>query len=219
MVARKLFEENLQELHESLLRMGLLVEEAIYKSVKSFTENDTVLAQSVIENDKAINQYEVDIEKKCFELIATQQPVGTDLRRIGTMLKVVTDLERMGDHAVNIAKIAIELKNDLYLKPFARIPEMAETVKEMVHEGLSAYITLNEEKAVEVSKQDDQIDRDFRIIFNELMEDMKQNKANIHHASFMILVLQHLERIGDYVTNVCEWIVYLKTGTIVDLNR
>ncbi|WP_018660811.1 phosphate signaling complex protein PhoU [Heyndrickxia acidiproducens] len=219
MAGRKVFEDNMQDMHERLLKMGLLVEEAIFKSVKSFTEKDIGLAQEVIKNDSKINRYEVDIEKKCFEMIATQQPVGTDLRRIGTMLKVVTDLERMGDHAVSIAKIAVELKKDTYLKPFVKIPQMADTVKEMVHEGLNAYIILDEDKAVEVAKKDDKIDRKFRAIFNELMGQMKQNQANIHHASFMLLVLQHLERIGDYVTNVCEWIVYLKTGVIVDLNN
>lgn len=218
-VPRKLFEIRLQELHETLLKMGLLVEEAIFKSVHSLVEKDSEQATNVIHNDPKINDYEIEIEKKCFELIATQQPVGTDLRKIATMLKVATDLERMADHAVSIAKITIRLENEIYLKPLIKIPQMAECVKEMVHEVLEAYISLNELTAVKVSERDDMVDRYFSQIVLDLVEDMKQNQSQIHQASHLLLAAQHLERIGDYVTNICEWIVYLKTGTIVELNK
>lgn len=218
-MARKIFEDRLQELHETLLKMGLLVEEAIFKSVHSLVEKDSKQALEVIENDPKINDYEIEIEKKCFELIATQQPVGTDLRKIGTMLKVVTDLERMADHAVSIAKITIRLENEIYLKPLIDIPQMAECVKEMVHEVLEAYISLDEDTAVEVSERDDIVDRYFSKIVLDLVEEMKQNQSQVRQASHLLLAAQHLERIGDYVTNICEWIVYLKTGSIVELNK
>lgn len=218
-MARKIFEDRLQELHETLLKMGLLVEEAIFKSVHSLVEKDSKQALEVVENDPKINDYEIEIEKKCFELIATQQPVGTDLRKIGTMLKVVTDLERMADHAVSIAKITIRLENEIYLKPLIDIPQMAECVKEMVHEVLEAYISLDEDTAVEVSERDDIVDRYFSKIVLDLVEEMKQNQSQVRQASHLLLAAQHLERIGDYVTNICEWIVYLKTGSIVELNK
>jgi phosphate transport system protein len=218
-LARKIFEDRLQELHETLLKMGLLVEEAIFKSVHSLVEKDSKQALEVVENDPKINDYEIEIEKKCFELIATQQPVGTDLRKIGTMLKVVTDLERMADHAVSIAKITIRLENEIYLKPLIDIPQMAECVKEMVHEVLEAYISLDEDTAVEVSERDDIVDRYFSKIVLDLVEEMKQNQSQVRQASHLLLAAQHLERIGDYVTNICEWIVYLKTGSIVELNK
>ena len=218
-MARKIFEDRLQELHETLLKMGLLVEEAIFKSVHSLVEKDSKQALEVVENDPKINDYEIEIEKKCFELIATQQPVGTDLRKIGTMLKVVTDLERMADHAVSIAKITIRLENEIYLKPLIDIPQMAECVKEMVHEVLEAYISLDEDTAVEVSERDDIVDRYFSKIVLDLVEEMKQNQSQLRQASHLLLAAQHLERIGDYVTNICEWIVYLKTGSIVELNK
>ncbi|WP_246483988.1 phosphate signaling complex protein PhoU [Heyndrickxia vini] len=219
MVARKVFEDRLTELHETLMSMGLLVEEAIYKSVTSLVNKNIDLALEVVLDDQRINEYEVDIEKKCFELIALQQPVGTDLRRIATMLKVATDLERMGDHAVSIAKSTIRLKDETYLKPLIDIPKMAEIVKEMVREVLDAYISLDRDGAVTVAKKDDQIDKYLSMIFMELIEIMKQDSSKVNQALHFLLVAQHLERIGDYVTNVCEWIVYLKTGSLVDLNK
>lgn len=153
MVARRVFEDRLTELHETLMSMGLLVEEAIYKSVTSLVNKNSELALEVVLDDERINEYEVEIEKKCFELIALQQPVGTDLRRIATMLKVATDLERMGDHAVSIAKSTIRLKDETYLKPLIDIPKMAEIVKAMVREVLDAYISLDRDGAVAVSKR------------------------------------------------------------------
>ncbi|MFE6949808.1 phosphate signaling complex protein PhoU [Heyndrickxia sporothermodurans] len=219
MVARRVFEDRLTELHETLMSMGLLVEEAIYKSVTSLVNKNSELALEVVLDDERINEYEVEIEKKCFELIALQQPVGTDLRRIATMLKVATDLKRMGDHAVSIAKSTIRLKDETYLKPLIDIPKMAEIVKAMVREVLDAYISLDRDGAVAVSKKDDEIDKYLSMIFMELIEIMQQDSTKVNQALHFLLVAQHLERIGDYVTNVCEWIVYLKTGSLVDLNK
>lgn len=218
-MARKVFEDRLSELHESLMAMGLLVEEAIYKSVKSLADKNIDLANDIVQKDKQINELEVEIEKKCFELIALQQPVGIDLRRIATMLKVVTDLERMGDHAVSIAKSTIHLKDETYIKPLIDIPKMADLVKEIVREALDSYIALDQDSAILASKKDDQIDQYLSKIFMELIELMHQDSAKINQAIQFLLVAQHLERIGDYVTNICEWIVYLKTGSLVDLNK
>lgn len=218
-VARRIFEDRLTELHENLLKMGLLVEESIYKAIKSLVEKDLELALEVVLDDQNINDLELQVEQKCFELIATQQPVGTDLRRIATMLKVSSDLERMGDHAVSIAKATIRLKNETYIKPLIDIPKMAEMVKEMVHEVLNAYVELDRDAAIDVSKKDDKIDKYYAKIFLELVDIMKENPAWVNQASNLLLVTQHLERIGDYVTNICEWIVYLKTGFLIDLNK
>ncbi|MBB2481255.1 phosphate signaling complex protein PhoU [Bacillus sp. APMAM] len=218
-VARRIFEDRLTELHENLLKMGLLVEEAIYKAIKSLVEKNNELALEVVLDDQNINDLELQVEQKCFELIATQQPVGTDLRRIATMLKVSSDLERMGDHAVSIAKATIRLKDETYIKPLIDIPKMAEMVKEMVHEVLNSYVELDRDAAVDVAKKDDMIDKYYSKIFLELVDIMKENPAWIHQASHLLLVAQHLERIGDYVTNICEWIVYLKTGSLIDLNK
>jgi len=217
-LARPVFEERLEDLNKTLLNMGFLVQEAIYKAVKSLTDKNTQLAQEVLQDDEKINALEVEIEKKCFELIALQQPVGKDLRRIATMLKVSTDLERMGDHAVSISKTTIRLEKEPYAKPLIDIPKMADIVKEMVQEVLEAFVNQDQEKAVQVSKKDDQIDELFGNIFMEVSELMQKNPEMIRQGPYFLLVAQNLERIGDYVTNMCEWIVYLQTAKLVDLN-
>ncbi|MEG6574943.1 phosphate signaling complex protein PhoU [Caldibacillus debilis] len=217
-MARPVFEERLEDLNKTLLNMGFLVQEAIYKAVKSLTDKNTQLAQEVLQDDEKINALEVEIEKKCFELIALQQPVGKDLRRIATMLKVSTDLERMGDHAVSISKTTIRLEKEQYAKPLIDIPKMADIVKEMVQEVLEAFVNQDQEKAVQVSKKDDQIDELFGNIFMEVSELMQKNPEMIRQGPYFLLVAQNLERIGDYVTNMCEWIVYLQTAKLVDLN-
>jgi len=217
-LARPVFEERLEDLNKTLLNMGFLVQEAIYKAVKSLTDKNTRLAQEVLQDDEKINALEVEIEKKCFELIALQQPVGKDLRRIATMLKVSTDLERMGDHAVSISKTTIRLEKEPYAKPLIDIPKMADIVKEMVQEVLEAFVNQDQEKAVQVSKKDDQIDELFGNIFMEVSELMQKNPEMIRQGPYFLLVAQNLERIGDYVTNMCEWIVYLQTAKLVDLN-
>lgn len=218
MVIRSQFEEQLNGLHKQLLQMGILVEEAVYKAVKSLVEKDEGLAKIVVAGDKAINHAEIEIEKMCFTLIALQQPVGSDLRKITTTLKVSTDLERMADHAVSIAKTTLQLKDEPYAKPLIDIPKMGERVKEMVYNVLTAYIHLDKEAAIHLAKEDDVIDTYFNNIFADLISIMAKDKSLIHQATHLLLVAQYLERIGDYVTNVCESIVYLSTGEVVELN-
>lgn len=218
MTVRRVFDKQLNELHKKLLAMGLLVDEAIHQAVKSLVEKDYELATSVIAGDEVINNMEMNIEKLSFELIALQQPVGTDLRKIITTLKVATDLERMADHAVSIAKAAIHLRNGNYAKPLIDIPEMASIVQKMVHESLDAYIALDVTIALEVATTDDQVDNYFYRIYEELIDLMVRDSKHIHQATHLLFVAQHLERIGDYVTNICEWVVYLENGKLVELN-
>lgn len=219
MIVRSQFEERLKELHQHLLTMGMMVEEAVHNAVKSLVDKDEDLAKAVVEGDRAINEVEVEIEKKCFTLIALQQPVGSDLRRIATTLKVSTDLERMADHAVSIAKTTISLKDETYAKPLIDIPKMGEVVKKMVHDVLSAYIQMDREAAEAIAKQDDLIDEYFNTIFTELIKLMSKDQAWINQATHLLLTAQYLERIGDYVTNICESIVYMSSGEVVELNN
>ncbi|MBS4208388.1 phosphate signaling complex protein PhoU [Bacillus sp. FJAT-50079] len=218
MIVRGQFEEQLKELHQHLLTMGMLVEEAVHHAVKSLVDKDEELANTVVAKDKAINDVELEIEKRCLTLIALQQPVGSDLRRIATTLKVSTDLERMADHAVSIGKTTLKLKNETYAKPLIDIPKMGELVKKMVHDVLSAYIDMDKEAAIMVAKQDDVIDAYYKSIFTELIDLMKNDQASINQATHLLLVAQFLERIGDYVTNICESIVYMSTGKMIELN-
>jgi phosphate transport system protein len=218
-MTRHAFEEQLDVLHRSLMSMGTLVEEAIHKAIKSLVERDADLAQQVIEHDTMINELEHQIEIGCFRLIALQQPVGSDLRRLGTMLKLVTDLERMGDHAVAIARTTRRLMVEPYVKPLIDIPLMADHVKAMVRDCLNAYITRDKEAAREVALRDDAVDKLFSTIFRDLIDVMSSNKQSINQGTHLLFVAQYLERIADHVTNICEWIFYLNTGKMTDLNK
>ncbi|MFY0542935.1 phosphate signaling complex protein PhoU [Brevibacillus sp. H7] len=218
-MSRHVFEEQLDGLHQKLMSMGTLVEEAIHKAIKSLVERDVQLADEVIQNDTLINELEHEIETGCFRLIALQQPVGSDLRRLGTMLKLVTDLERMGDHAVSISKTTRRLMAEPYVKPLIDIPIMADNVKEMVRDCLNAYINKDKQAAEEIAVRDDVVDKLFSKIFRDLIDVMTNNKQSISQGTHLLLVAQYLERIADHVTNICEWIIYMNTGKMTDLNN
>lgn len=216
---RQNFEEELNDLHVHFSEMGMMVSEAVYKSVKAFINHDKELAHNVIENDVAINNREAELEKKCFELIALQQPVTSDLRKIITVMKACADLERMGDHAVSISKSTIRVKgNKRDPKIEAEIADLSEIVKKRVEEVLEAYLQYDVRKAREIAQKDDQIDEAAHSITEKAIEDMKRSSDLVIGAADYILVASYLERIGDYVTNICEWIVYHETGKVVELN-
>ncbi len=218
-MARHAFEVQVDSLHRKLLSMGSLVEEAIHKAIKSLVDRDVQLAEEVISHDGVINQLEQEIETGCMQLIALQQPVGSDLRRLGTMLKLVTDLERMGDHAVSISKTTRRLMGEAYPKPLIDLPEMANHVKAMVRDSLNAYIAKDKQLAEEVASRDDIVDKFYSKIFNDLINIMTQQNHTISQGTHLLLVAQYLERIADHVTNICERIIYLETGKLTDLNK
>lgn len=218
-MTRHVFEEQLDQLHRNLMAMGTLVEEAIHKAIKSLMEKDSRLAEEVIAGDSRINELEQQIEAGCFQLIALQQPVGSDLRRLGTMLKLVTDLERMGDHAVSIAKTTRRLQDESFPTEITNIQEMADHVKAMVRDGLNAYIAKDRERAEEVAARDDIVDKFYANMFRELVNAMASHKQTISQGMQLLLVAQYLERIADHVTNICEWIFYMTTSKMTDLNK
>lgn len=219
MARRTQFDEQLEVLHRDLVAMGTLVEEAIHQSLKAVIEKDVALAEKVIAGDERINDLELKIEKGCFSTIALQQPLGSDLRRIGTMLKVATDIERMGDHAVSIAKSAIRLQQETYVKPLVDIPKLGEMVKKMVREALTAYISGDVEEAKRIAKADDEIDHLYRLIITDAISIMSSNEKLVNQGSQFLFIAQGLERIADHVTNICEWINYMKTGEIREFNH
>ncbi|MBC6309093.1 phosphate signaling complex protein PhoU [Listeria sp. FSL L7-1582] len=219
MPVRRIFNEQLNELHQHLLEMGMLVNEAIYKAVKSLVNRDHELAENVIASDRSINNMELALEQRSFELIALQQPVGIDLRKIVTVLKASSDLERIGDHAVSIAKTTILVGRTKVVKPIPEIQEMGDIVKIMVHDVLKAYLAEDEEAAREIATRDNEVDKLQRVIYTKCIHFMQEDPDHLEEISYLLLVAQYLERIGDYVTNVCEWIVYLKSGEIEELNN
>jgi phosphate transport system protein len=218
MTTRRSFHEELETLKRDLLRMGLLVAEAIRKAVKSLAKLDEALAREVIEGDDTVDKMLIDIEKRCLELMALQQPMASDLRAIGTSLKIVTDLERMADHATDIAKVTVRLQGEKLIKELVDIPRMAELVEVMTREALEAYVNRSVEQAKRMVAMDDEIDRTYRMIFDELMDIMQKQPHNVKQATYLLMVAHYLERVGDHATNLGEWTIYLATGELTDLN-
>ncbi|MCY6484018.1 phosphate signaling complex protein PhoU [Clostridium aestuarii] len=219
MSARKTFQMELDKLYNDILRMGSIVEKQIQLCINSLEQQDVDLADKVIENDDRVDKLMRDIEEKSIKLIAMQQPLATDLRFIFTCINIVTDLERMADHAVDIAKITKRLKNEVYIKELIEIPKMAKIVSEMIKDALDSYVNRDLQKAYEISKRDDVIDEIYKNIFSEMLEIMSRDKTKIEQATQFLFVCKFLERIADHVTNICEWTIYIVTGEQVDLNE
>ncbi|EGO9257418.1 phosphate signaling complex protein PhoU [Enterococcus faecalis] len=216
---RTQFEEELLNLHNQFYEMGMMVSSAVHKSVKAYINHDKKLAQEVIDRDIEINDMEVKLEKKSFEMIALQQPVTTDLRMIITVMKASSDLERMADHAVSIAKSTIRLKGETRIPEIEKeISDMSDYVKKMVDNVLIAYVKTDQKDARMIAQMDDRTNEYFDSIYKHAVEAMKANPETVISGTDYLHVAQYLERIGDYATNICEWIVYLATGKITELN-
>lgn len=213
------FDYELQELHNDLLRMGSIVEKQIYLCIEALIKQDSELADRIISDDDLVDNLQREIEDKCIKLIATEQPLATDLRTIFTATKIVTDLERMADHAVDIAKIAKRLKGEVYIKELIDIPKMAQIVREMIKSSLDSYVDADVDKAYLVCKMDDEIDALYRKVFNEMIPLMIKDKTVVNQATQFMFICKYLERVADHVTNICEWTIYLVTGEQKDLNE
>ncbi len=216
--ARRQFHNDLEVLQQDLLRMGALVEESIFKAVRVLTEQNKELAQEVIRGDDLIDQMEIDLETRSLSLIALQQPLASDLRILGTVLKAVTDLERMADHSVDMAKIILQMESQPWIKPLIDIPRMAKLVEGMVRNGLTAFIRRDVAMAESLAELDDQVDTLYRQIFQELLVLMISTPSSVQQATLLLLAAQNLERIGDHATNIGEWVIYMVEGVRRDLN-
>lgn len=216
---RQEFSAELDSLHVSFSELGMMVNEAIYKSVKAFVAHDKALAHEVIDSDHLINEQQTRLEQHCFELIALQQPVTGDLRLVVTAMKASSDLERMADHAVSIAKSTIRVKGTTRVGEIeSLLGQMADAVKRMSEEVLDAYVHDDAKRARSIAAEDHKINDFSRRIYAECITNMKEDAETVVGAMDYMLVASYLERIGDYVTNICEWIVYLQTGKITELN-
>ncbi|MTV47592.1 phosphate signaling complex protein PhoU [Heliobacillus mobilis] len=209
----------LKNLQHDLLRMGAMVEEAIYNGVQSLVKRDAELASTVLDGDEKINQLQLEIEDRCIKLIATQQPMAKDLRKISATWRISVDLERMADNVGDICKAVIRLNGQAYLKPFEHIPQMADLCQKMVKDGLDAYINEDVALAVQMSEMDHQVDTLYREIFKDLMEMMSANSNVVNQGNQLIFIARFLERFGDHATNIAESVVYLVTGQRKDLNK
>ncbi len=215
---RTQFEDELDKLHNQFYAMGTEVSSQISKTVRAFISHDRQLAKEVIESDEIVNNYETKLEKKSLEIIALQQPVSTDLRSVVTVLKASSDVERMGDHASAIAKATIRMKGEERIEEVEEsINKMGRAVRDMVEEAMNVYIKADEGAAYTVAAHDEYIDNLFVETQNMTVEAIKANPDAAFAAKEYFQVLMYLERIGDYARNLCEWVVYLKTGKIIEL--
>jgi phosphate transport system protein len=219
MGTRQAFEEGLAALNQEILRMGVMVEEALRRAVESLVNKDGELARAVVAGDAAINQVEQEIEDRCIVLIAREQPVATDLRKLITSLKIVTQLERMGDHALHVAKGTLRLLPETYMKPLIDIPRMAEIGIGMIRDVLTAFLDNDAERAREVAQRDQQVDELHNQVMREVFTYMMENSKYISQSISLLFISRFLERVGDHVTNICEWVVYGATGERVELNQ
>lgn len=206
------FDEELGQLKDKLFKMGLLVEEAIRKSIQALIKRDTKLAEGIIEEDQKINILEIEIDEFSHELIALRQPTAIDLRFITMVLKINSNLERIGDQAVNIAEKAISLNKETPMKSFLSIPRMADIAIAMVKESLDAFVSRDAQKAKEICERDDELDTLNDQTYNSLQEAMKKNEIEVSHAVSLIMISHNLERIGDLGTNIAEDVIYLAKG-------
>ncbi|MGF7186722.1 phosphate transport system protein [Desulfitispora alkaliphila] len=212
------FDNLLKELQKDILRMGGLVEEMITDAVEALATQDLELAQDVLDRDETVNELDLDIEDQCMKLIATQQPMGKDLRKIGIAFNIIKDLERMADYACDIAKTCKRIGKEPLIKPLIDIPRMAEMAKSMVSKSLDSYVREDVELAEEIAADDDKVDELYKQIFRELLVIMMENPKSINQATHLLFIGRYLERVADHSTNICEAVIFLVTGKRKDLN-
>lgn len=211
-VIRHELDRELQKLHMDVLKMGSLIEESIENALRALVNQDVELAKKVIEGDKKIDKLEQQIEAECITVIARQQPLAGDLRLITSILKMITDLERIADHCEDISDITIQLSKEEYYKPLVDISKMGEIVKEMVKNTIDSYVNKDLELARKVVKQDDEVDDLFERIYNEIVVALPQQPKYTEQLLHFLMIIKYLERMADHSTNVCEWVIYTKTG-------
>jgi phosphate transport system protein len=217
MEIRMVFHKKLREIQDDILVMGSMVEKATSRSIEALKERDIEKAQEIITDDLKINNKRFSIEEKCVQLIATQQPMASDLRAIICVLNIITEIERIGDHAEGIAKIVIAIGDEPPLKPLIDIPRMAEKSNDMLHRSLDALINQDADTARKIVDEDDEVDNLYDQVFRELLTFMAEDPKTITRATRLIWVAHNLERSADRVTNICERVVYLVTGKMEEL--
>ena len=208
-------------INKELVTMANLVEKQIYQSMLSLKNNDIELANKIIKNDDEVDGMQKIIEEQCIKFIASEQPLATDLRKIMTASKIVTDLERMADHAVDICKLTkkVGANINLFKKNLEPLWEMEKKVRDMIGLAIDSYIKNDDEMAYKVCERDDEIDTLYKSLFAKFVEEMKDDESLTEKGISLLFVVKYLERIGDHVTNICESTVYTKSGAYVDLNE
>jgi len=209
---RNKLNDQLDTLNESIINMGTLIEKAITLAITALVDQDEAMAKQAIAFDDEIDEMEKEIEAMCLRLILQQQPVARDLRAISSALKMITDMERIGDQAADISEITLFLIGETYIKSLEHIPMMAEATVKMVTDSIDAFVNMDLEKARSVIDSDDIVDDLFDKVRNDLIELINKDEANGPQAIDLIMIAKYLERIGDHATNIAEWVVFYITG-------
>jgi phosphate transport system protein len=218
-MVRQVFHEQIRELLEDLLDMGQMVADSIDRAVQALARQDEHMAQQVIAFDDEINAVQREIDEKCLVLIATQQPMASDLRAILAVSNIAAELERIGDYSEGIARLAIKLVGKPFLKPLIDIPRMAEEGRRMLLASLEAFARQDVEAAVQLGEADDVVDALYDQVYRELLVFMMEEPRTITQATYLLWVAHNLERIADRTTNIAERVIFMDSGKIVDLNR
>ncbi|TMA28709.1 MAG: phosphate signaling complex protein PhoU [Deltaproteobacteria bacterium] len=209
------YDEELADLRAKLLTLGGKVESEIAESVRALAERDTKLAEAVLGADREVNRLELEIDEKCRRLLVLRQPAASDLRFITTAMKIVVDLERIGDLAVNIAERAIDLNQSPPLRPLHDLTKLCELCQKQLRGALDSFVDADADKAEAVIKDDELVDALYHNLFNELLALMMEDSKNIRRANSLLFVAKHLERLADHATNVAEMVIFMVRGTDV----
>lgn len=206
-------------IQHNLINMANLVKEQLKDSMTALKERDYELATNTIKKDDEVDNLQKVIEEECIKFIATSQPLAKDLRRVFTASKIVTDLERMADHAVDICKFAKEAENETYISEAKKLWIMEEKIQNMISEAMEAFKERDADKAYDICKLDDEVDLLYKEVFKDTINYIKNDETKVDVGTKLLFVSKYLERIGDHVTNICEWIIFSKNGEYVDLNE
>jgi phosphate transport system protein len=215
---RDAFDRDLRQLQDDFLRMGRLVDAAVQRAIDALQARSVEQAEAVIAADNVIDAVHLELENRCLRLIATQQPMAKDLRMIAAVWAMTIDLERMGDHAEDIAKVTRRMAGEPLLKPLVDIPRMAELARGMLRDGLDAFVRADSAQAERMAQDDDKVDHLYAQVFMELLTHMIDDPQNIQRAIALLMVAQALERAADHATNLAERVIYMITGTLKELN-
>jgi phosphate transport system protein len=217
MEIRSTFHKRLREIQDDILVMGSMVSKAILRSIEALKNRDLDMAREIITDDQKINHKRFEIEEKCIQLIATQQPMASDLRIIVAVLNIISEVERIGDYAEGIAKIAIMIGDEPPLKPLIDIPRMAEQTVDMLRRSLDAFVNHDADTARKIATEDDLVDNLYNQVFRELLVFMMEDPRTVTRATRLIWVAHNLERGADRVTNICERVVFVVTGKMEEI--
>ncbi len=217
-MTRHVLDQELRQIQDDLLRMGSLIDAAISKAIKALSARDLRLAREIVAEDSAVNALRFQTEKACLAIFATQQPTASDLRLVVATIILASELERMGDYAAGIARTVLRMGDEPLLKPLVDMPRMAEIDREMLRDGLDAFVARNADAARAVAARDDELDNLYNQIFREILTYILEDPTTTTRALYLLFSAHNLERIGDRVVNIAERIIFMNSGELRELN-